>query len=610
MLYNLKQIMTSKVPFFGFAFLFFVSGNSFLGLAEEASKMQWTVVEGAKKSSPAQNPSPEKKETQGKSMPLPKKEVAPVPSASPEKQVADIGREMEMEKAVKGTQHPNLFQSTEVTRETISFVMAPYHEQKKTEFLAQTDHGLADVVKRAQSVHTQAKAAQEGISLAQRRLLLSIRHMLPELSFEYGHRDGSLSAAEYLSRSEKATIRQPLFRGGVLWNSFLEERKSLEAAKSNYQMVMDDLILEVSKVYFEYQRARAVEIDQQKAIEAIKPQVRISDEKFKANMTSEIEHLNAQSLAGQVEFDNETAKQEMEIAKLDLQRFLALGMHDTLSLKSEYDVDKVIASMPEDDLSASKIENALGSFSKGQPIPSLEKLVEMSYGHRAELNVRMSELQAARYSEKARWGGFVPKADLLLEYGALSEALKIDTNNADHHAEFRCMLEVNWNAMGNKVGYTYEKDHRAPSVTQFQSGQGTISNRQSFTVGLLDGLDALVDVKQAEVDKLNKVVELEQAEKKVLEDVKRAYYEYQKALIQMKSATKRVQWRHRLRDLAQHRLSQKEVEVSEYLQSEIDLLKERGEFHTALKDYYTAKASLNYAVGVHEFMAVEKNGKI
>ena len=71
----------------------------------------------------------------------------------------------------------------------------------------------------------------------------------------------------------------------------------------------------------------------------------------------------------------------------------------------------------------------------------------------------------------------------------------------------------------------------------------------------------------------------------------------------MKSATKRVQWRRRLRDLAQHRLEQKEVEVSEYLQSEIDLLRERGEFHTALKDYYTAKSSLNYAVGVREFLS-------
>ena len=77
----------------------------------------------------------------------------------------------------------------------------------------------------------------------------------------------------------------------------------------------------------------------------------------------------------------------------------------------------------------------------------------------------------------------------------------------------------------------------------------------------------------------------------------------------MKSATKRVQWRRRLRDLAEHRLGQKEVETSEYLQSEIDLLKERGEFHNALKGYYTAKASLNYAVGVQQFTAAEKNGK-
>ena len=162
--------------------------------------------------------------------------------------------------------------------------------------------------------------------------------------------------------------------------------------------------------------------------------------------------------------------------------------------------------------------------------------------------------------------------------------------------------------MGNKLNYTFENDQRAPSVTQFQSGAGTLNKRNSFSVGLLNGLDIFVDVKQAEVEKLNKVVELEQAEKKVLEEVKRAYYDYQKALIQMKSTMKRVQWRSRLKDLAQHRLGQREVEISEYLQAEIDLLKERGEFHTALRDYYSAKSSLNYAVGVSEFLGMEKNG--
>ena len=565
-------------------------------MAQDNSQVKWTVVD-----SPNQAPVST----------LSEKSSAPSAKSKPSK-LSNSSRDSEMEKAMEGMvkgKDRELIKSPDVTQETIELMFAPYRKQNKQDFLSQPDHGLEDVIERAKTIQTQAKAAQEGISLAQRRLLLAIRQMFPELTFEYQHRDGTLSAAEYLSRSEKFSMRQPLFRGGVLWNSFLQERKMLDAARSNYQKVVDDLVLEISKVYFEYQRARSVSDDQAKLLEAIKPQIEISEKKFKENITSEIEHLNSQSLAGQIEYDHETAKQELEIAKLDLQHYLGLNMKDPLNVRAEYDVDKVISSMPDDDLTTAKVESALGSFNHGQAIPGLEKLVDMSYGHRAELNMQMSQLQAARYGERARWGGFVPKADLLVEFGALSEAFKEFTNNADHKGEFRAMLEVDWNAMGNKVNYTYEDDQRAPSVTQFQSGAGTITHRQSFNVGLLSGLDTFVDVKQAEVDKLNKVVELEQAEKKVLEEVKRAYYDYQKALIQMKSTMKRVQWRRRLRDLAKHRLEQKEVEISEYLQSEIDLLKERGEFHAALKDYYTAKSSLNYAVGVQEFITAGKNAK-
>ncbi|MEI7752318.1 MAG: TolC family protein, partial [Candidatus Omnitrophota bacterium] len=116
---------------------------------------------------------------------------------------------------------------------------------------------------------------------------------------------------------------------------------------------------------------------------------------------------------------------------------------------------------------------------------------------------------------------------------------------------------------------------------------------------------AFVNVKQAEVDKLNQVVELEKAEKQVLQDVKQAYYDYQKALIQVNSTVKRLEYRKRLRDFAEHRLSKKEIELSEYLQAESDLVREKAELHKALKEYFSAKAALNHAVGIQNFFNMD-----
>ena len=171
------------------------------------------------------------------------------------------------------------------------------------------------------------------------------------------------------------------------------------------------------------------------------------------------------------------------------------------------------------------------------------------------------------------------------------------------------MLEMDWNVGGNKVNYTYSKDHKAPSITQFDQASGSYLRKNGMTFGVLDGLDAFVNVKQAEVDKLNQVVELEKAEKQVLQDVKQAYYDYQKSVIQVNSTVKRLEYRKRLREFAEHRLSKKEIELSEYLQAESDLVRERAELHKALKEYFSAKAALNHAVGIQNYFNMDSPQK-
>ena len=167
------------------------------------------------------------------------------------------------------------------------------------------------------------------------------------------------------------------------------------------------------------------------------------------------------------------------------------------------------------------------------------------------------------------------------------------------------MLEMNWNLGGNKVNYTYNRDYRAPNLSAYASGTKTFTRKNSVEIGVLDGLDAFVGVKQAEVDKLNQVVELEKAEKQVIQDVKQAYYDYQKALIQVNSKVKRLEYQKRKRDYSEYRLSKKEIEISEYMNDESELVTEKAELHRALKDYFTAKAALNHAVGIQDFLSMD-----
>ncbi len=494
--------------------------------------------------------------------------------------------------------------------------ITPMKIQQKEEFLGGGAKDLQDLILRAKSVHTQSRAAHENIALYNRRVLLALRKLFPEASFNFNNREGVLSSNTFSGNDWHVTLRQPIFNGGILWNTLLQEKANLEAARKQYDKTLAELVFDLSRAYFEYQRTLQTADEQRIVVEKMKRFAEMSEEKFKEKIISEIERLNVQSLYSQMQFDLESANQELEIAKLDLQKYLDLSVNDQFALAKIYDINDVVEgqAIPAGSAAGTK---TLPDVFKGQgKAPELTKLIDLSYGHRPELQVEAAKLQAMRLGERIRWGEFLPKANLTYQFGALGEAY-LDPGNVyggNYPAakndpilkkEWQLMLELNWNVGGNKVNYTFDRDQKAPSITQFDQASGSYLRKNGLTFGVLDGLDAFVNVKQAEVDKLNQVVELEKAEKQVLQDVKQAYYDYQKALIQVNSTVKRLEYRKRLRDFSEHRLSKKEIELSDYLQAESDLVHEKAELHKALKEYFTAKAALNHAVGIQDFFSMK-----
>ena len=559
-----------------------------------------------------------------------KKEKAEEPKAKKEKKSKKSNNEKALEKAqdealkdAVGKQVQALRQERSrmmpyLDRVYIGTTITPLKIQKKEVFLKEGGpKSLQDLIRRAESVHTQAKAAHENIALSNRRVLYALRKLFPEASLNINERTGQLSSNPFRGKDWHISLRQPIFNGGVLWNTFLQEKATLEAAKKQYDKTIAEMVFDLSRAYFEYQRTMQTVEENKTVVEKMKRFADMSEEKFKEKIISEIERLNVQSLYSQMQFDLESASQELEIAELDLQKYLDLSVNDVVALIPIYNLDTIVAEQ-----SAGQAGDSLGSkvvtpvFKDEKKAPELSKLIDVSYGSRPELQVEAAKLQATRLGERIRWGEFLPKAFLTYDYGKLGEAytgLSAQENvvgpgyvdEPQLKKEWRVFLEVNWNAGGNKINYTFDHDKKAPSITQYQQASGTLLVKNGLNIGVLDGLDAFVNVKQAEVDKLNQVVELEKAEKQVLQDVKQAFYDYQKSLIQVRSTLKRMEYRKRLRDFAEHRLSLKEIEISEYLQAEADLVRERSELHKAFKEYFTAKASLNHAVGIQDYLGIE-----
>ncbi len=521
--------------------------------------------------------------------------AAAMPSAHPDITINDQG----VKDKVRELRADRIRKMPYLNKTTIREQINSAKIRSKMEFTAGGEKDLEQIIQRAVGVYTPAIADRERIVLAKRRILGALRGLAPEINLEANFKKGTLAPDPYTSRDYKVSITQPIFQSGVLWNTFLQEKAGLETAQKQYIATIENLVNEVSGAYFEYNRAYQVVKFQEQVLEILKHYVDISKEKYKSEIISEIENLNVESLYGLNQYDHETSKQELELARLDLQKYLDLGITDDIQVHSMYNVEEMANAG--DDGAAGRI-----SLDDQTAKENLPDLVDLAYQNRAELKVDASKLDSARLQEKIRMGEFMPKVDLSIDFGRLGEAFTAVSDSPGLRENFRLLLEFNWNIAGNKASWNFENDEKAPSVTQFQGGSGTQVTRHTLAVGILDGLSDWASVKEAEVAKLDQIVQMEKTEKEVVRDVKQAYFDFEKAKIRVKSSSQRFQYRKRLSAYSKHRLGKNEIQISEYLQSEIDVLNEATTLHKALADYYTAKVRLNHAIGIRNYFPVKE----
>ncbi len=488
-------------------------------------------------------------------------------------------------------------------------------------FIGAGDHNLDEVIKRAIQVHMPAQIAYERVQLSERRIFKTFRDFFSSADFTRSQKDGTLSSGPYKSRSWRLSLRQPLFHGGVLWNTYQMEMANRDAAKKELEKTVSDLVQTASAAYFEYERAFQVVNDRDEFYKDIEAQKKISDEKVKSNLVSEIEKLNMDSLSSQADYNLQTANQELELAGLELQRVLELDLNDPLQLKPLYtltgfDIEKV-GIVPH----RTGSDNSAGAKdSKATPTltvegKDLEHYIDLAYLHRSDLQVETSKLRAARLGHKISAGKLLPEADFIMEFGQLGEAFvtnggvndlnNLGTDKPTWKNEWKIGAEMSWNLAGNTAKYTFDHDQRAPSISQFLGQQGPISTSHTFNVSLLDGLNSLADLKETKIAVLEQVVQLEKTERDVIRQVKEAYFNYNKALIQLESNYKRMQYREKLANLAKHRLDNNEIQISEYVQAQLDYAEERLQVHKALSEFYLSKANLNRAIGISNYLKIE-----
>ncbi len=476
---------------------------------------------------------------------------------------------------------------------------------------------LDDCVDVAVKDHLPISIAQDKIELSKRKLLKALRTLFPGVRLLYEHNrgyklmkgdsdpgGGSDDHQRFRSEKIKSSFSQPLYKGGALWNQVKVERSSLKVAESEYEKVFLDLRIEVSRGFLNLVRAKTTFDVKKNLIARLKNLEGISQEKMDAGLISEVEHLNVSSQQSQLDHDLEAAKEDYELNIVEFRKVMHLDVNEPVEVN-------VFSQEYIDWLSDRILAQDNGEAEETAEEKAAEKvnyLVKLAYENRPEFMIQKHKLIAAEYLEKVANGGWMPQVNLVAEFGQKAEAYTGIDNNAPWDEEHHIGLTFKWNWGGNIAHYKYDKNRQGTGVEATDlnvGGDGYYDRVNRSGIGILNGLEQYSKTKEAEIKRKEAMLELELSEKDIVSEVKEAYYAYNRSLIKLKSSIKKLSYRKKMAQLAQHRSEVNEIQISEYIQAEMDLAEETNTLIQSIVDYFLSKEALNKAIGVRNYLSVE-----
>lgn len=175
---------------------------------------------------------------------------------------------------------------------------------------------------------TEIEIADLDVDIAEKKVNLTQKDFLPTLNlkgtyFEIGN-DWDLTGARGISDPDgwslTATAQWTLWEGGKSYYGRKEKRHRLSQAKQKKQDLLDRIRLEVKQAYLKTRESEKNIIAVQKAIEQAKENFRINQERYKEQVATSTDVLDAQTLLFRTMTNYYNALYDFKIAKATLYR--------------------------------------------------------------------------------------------------------------------------------------------------------------------------------------------------------------------------------------------------------------------------------------------------
>lgn len=441
---------------------------------------------------------------------------------------------------------------------------------------------LGDCSKIAVRNHIPLQVATESIRLAEMRVNETKRNLLPSATLAAERYTGEMQARQYYGMKNYIEGQQPVFAGGQLWNAMKQAQTNVQISKCDYDKIRNDLTLQVKKGYYTIGKARENLRIQQELSKEVGVIYERKKKEAEFAVTSKLEFLNVGSQASQVGYQLAAAEGDVGIAELILKQTMNLDPLDTLLVDPKLEFRKVDV--------------------------SYQEAVRAAYTYRPEIRMDTLMLQYYDYGRKIAAGKFWPKVDLLGSWGLAKEEYASQDRlgpNAAGNYDIDAKLEQQWYAgiktsapiWGSSFEYSYVREQWVPVVSAVQ---GTEAATNSWKVKILDRLDIYSDKQQAQIDYDRARQELNKVKQDTTLEVKEGVFDYEKALLQLDVATRKVKFQESDMEYNRFRSGLDEIPTSTFVESLIKLAQERFGYAQALADCHTTIAAINKAIGSSE----------
>jgi len=411
-----------------------------------------------------------------------------------------------------------------------------------------------------------AQIAREEIDLAQFKIGEAERNLFPALKLEGYRSEGKAEDLfEYEEREVKIQLDQPVYYGGRLKDSLSQAEVNLEITKRNYDRVRIDVAHKTEVAYYNLVGSRMNLKIQEEIRQEAEEILEIVQKQYAAELVTPLEISNAQSRYEQINFQVDSTKQDMAMAELTF--IQVLDVPETPEVTQE-------------ELVIKKLDFQLNECLEA----GLRNRPEIYLG---ELLVRFNEYGKRIEESKNKF-----TVDFTTSYGYYEGAFRTEDLRSSDTWYVGLKATKPWG--GSTFNSQILTEDAGPRY-------GETTRTEAFTItsdfNLLDNLARLSEEKKAGLELRRAVSDLNETTKTINFEIKDAYLNYKKALLQATTAQSETEFRLQEVEVLRVRAQVGETEFSNIMEALVNLSRSQTTYTQALSNYFISLANLKKASG-------------